>query len=188
VNESSRAAVRDRPSRRGRAPVRARKARAAHPALAIALAGVVLGCAPDAPPEDPFDEARRGAIADSVRATIDDFVSTVEAGEWGELAEFYADDPRFRWMEDGRVTYDSQEAIVASLVEVGSSFTHGSLEYSDVEFTALAPGLAAFSARFEQRLVDGDGGGFSFSGVLGATLVHEPNGWKFLLGHTSTAR
>lgn len=155
--------------------------------LALALVPVAWGCARDAT-ENPFDEARRAAITDSVRTTLDGFVAAMEAGDWERLAEFYADDPRFRWLEDGRVTYDSKEAIVTSLGDVGGSFTHGTLEYSDVEITPLAPGLAAFTAGFDQRLVGSDGGSFSFSGVMGATLIHEPDGWKFLNGHTSTAR
>lgn len=165
-----------RVSRRGRVP-----------GLALALAATAWACAPDAP-ENPFDEARRAAITDSVRATLDDFAAAMEVGDWERLAEFYADDPRFRWLEDGRVRYDSKQAIVASLGEAGGSFTHGTLEYTEVEITPLAPGLAAFSARFEQRLVGSDGGGFSFRGVLGATLVHGPAGWRFLHGHTSTSR
>lgn len=177
MNESRRTSFRlGRVSRRGRAT-----------GLALALAPVAWACAPDAP-ENPFDEARRAAITDSVQATLDGFVAAMEAGDWEGLAQFYAADPRFRWLEDGRVTYGSKEAIVASLGDVGGSFTHGTLEYSDVEITPLAPGLAAFTARFEQRLVGSDGGGFSFSGVMGATLVHEPDGWRFLNGHTSTAR
>lgn len=155
--------------------------------IALGLVGVAWACAPDAPP-GPFDEARRAAITDSVRTTLDAFVAAIETGDWERLAEFYAADARFRWMEDGRVMYDSREAIVTSLAEVEESFTHGSLEYHDLEITPLAPGLAAFTAGFEQRLVGADGGGFSFSGVLGATLVHGPDGWRFLFGHTSTAR
>lgn len=189
MNESSRAGVRCRWRIARRPALGTGKAPAARRVLALALAAGVTACGSDpGPPENPFDDARRAAMTDSVRTTLDAFVSVIEAGEWGELAEFYADDPRFRWMEDGRVTYESRDAIVASLVDMGSSFTHGSLQYRDVEITPLAPGLAAFSARFEQRLVDGNGGGFSFSGVLGATLIHEPDGWKFLHGHTSTAR
>lgn len=155
--------------------------------IALAAAVAVGACAPPAR-QDAFDDARQAAIVDSVQATLDAFVAGIEAGEWERLAEFYAADPRFRWLEDGRIAYDSKQAIVASLGEVGGAFTHGTLEYRDVAITPLAPGLAAFSARFEQRLEGGDGGGFSFSGVLGATLVHAPDGWKFLFGHTSTAR
>lgn len=135
-----------------------------------------------------FDEARRAAIVDSVRTTLDEFVDAVEAGDWTGLASFYADDPRFRWLEDGRVAYDSHAAVVESLAGVGASFSHGTLEYSDVRITPLAPGLAALTAGFRQTLVGSDGGGFSFSGVLGATLVHTADGWRFLSGHTSTAR
>lgn len=155
--------------------------------VALALAPIAWACAPDAP-ENAFDEARRAAITDSVRATLDGFAAAMEVGDWERLVEFYADDPRFRWLEDGQVTYDSKAAIVTSLGDVGGSYTHGTLEYSDIEITPLAPGLAAFTAGFEQRLVGSDGGGFSFSGVMGATLVHGPDGWKFLTGHTSTAR
>lgn len=154
---------------------------------ALALPVALWGCGPDAPVH-VFDEARQAAITDSVRATLEGFEAAIESGDWDRLAQFYADDPRFRWMEDGRVTYESREAIIASLLEVGGSFTHGTLAYSDLEILPLAPGLAAISTRFDQRLVGGDGGGFNFSGVIGATLIHGSDGWKFLFGHTSTAR
>ncbi len=163
-------------------PIRRRGA----PAVLVAVLAVGWGCGPGLRSES-FDAARQAAISDSVRATLDAFVATIEAGDWEALGDFYADDARFRWMEDGRVMYDSRQAVVQSLVEVGGSFTHGTLEYTDLDVTPLAPGVAAFTSHFKQTLIGANGGGFSFSGVIGATLVHAPEGWKFLLGHTSTS-
>ena len=58
--------------------------------------------------------------------------------------------------------------------------------WSEPSVVALAPGRAVMAAQFEQSLTIADGGGFSYSGAMSAVLIHGPDGWQFLRGHSSS--
>ena len=152
------------------------------PALILVLAGCGAAASAGLAPE------RAAAIEDSVHAFLDAYAARVDSADWEGVARLYARDPRFVWLEDGRVAYPSADSVAAALRSVEEQFVTASLETRDVRVEPLAPGLAAVAFLFDQTLSDHAGAGFGFSGAISALLVDTPDGWRFLQGHTSTTR
>jgi hypothetical protein len=129
--------------------------------------------------------AQAAAIRKSVQATLDAYREHAAAGRWEELMRLYADDPRFRWVSSGIVEARSVEQIRKYFAALPPG-TRVETTYQDAEITPLAPGVAAVTTLFQTRLVEPQGGGFSFGGALTMTLVERPEGWKILSGHASS--
>ena len=96
------------------------------------------------------------------------------------------DDPRFRWFEDGLLRYRSGEEIVGAL----NGFPPGTrieTSLSEIEAEWLGAKNITGSAKFRTR-VTMPGQSFEYGGVFTLVVERAEGGWKFLRGHTSTAR
>jgi ketosteroid isomerase-like protein len=131
-------------------------------------------------------KAREAATRKGVQATLEAYRELSAAGRWEELMRLYADDPRFRWLSNGRVEARSVEQIRKYFASLPPG-TRVETTYQDAEITPVAPGVAMVATLFQTRLVDPKGGGFSFGGALTMTLVERADGWKILNGHASGA-
>ncbi len=151
--------------------------------VAVVGIGVLTTCRSEA---QTLDEAHRAAIADSISAFLDEYASRVARLDVEGLAGLYADDPRFRWVEDGQITYTSVEGIRQAVRRLSRSFDRAELHWDDVQVLPTGPGTATVSAGFRQIFAGAGGDEFALVGAMTATLIHTPDGWRFLVGHSST--
>lgn len=148
----------------------------------IALAG----CQPAEGPR-PMTAAHAAAIRDSVQATLDAFLRHSAAGQWDSLATLYDDSPDFRWMENGVVQYRSAAQIRQAFRRVAPG-TRIETSHTDTEIVVLAPGAASVATAFYTKFIDPrNPSGLEFGGVMTMVLAHRPAGWRFVVGHTSSA-
>lgn len=153
---------------------------------ALAIAVLAAGC--DAPATTTLSESRSAAIEDSVAAFLATWSHEPERDGWDRMAERYADDPSFIWVEDGHVRYTSREEIRAGFDALASSFSGARTEFTEPSITALAPGLAHVTTRFATTLTREGGSDVRFGGAMTMTTIHTEEGWKVLRGHTSSER
>lgn len=151
----------------------------------VALCFALSGCQAAAPAMSA-EHAR--ALEDSVLAVLEDLRSATNAGDWDQALDLYDRHPRFRWIEDGRVRYTSVAGIAVGLAELDSLFQSAEIEWVDPRAVALAPSVGAVTTGYRQVFTDGEGRRFSLEGAITFTAVHRPEGWRLLLGHTSTRR
>ena len=159
---------------------------------AAAFAGlwaIAIACGPSSGTADApaFDDAHRAAIRDSVQVFLAEYSALVESGAYDRLIGLYADVEDFVWIEDGRVAYRSRAEIEEAFAGLRSMNAEVRTTYVDPDIVALAPGLASVASGLDQEFVM-ESGSFGFQGAVSATLVHTPDGWRFLRGHTSTVR
>jgi ketosteroid isomerase-like protein len=153
--------------------------------LGVMAIGLALACAPVR--RNEFTEAHAAAIRDSVRATLVAYAGRFNAADWDSLSRFYLDDPRFVWAEDGQITYHSVAEIRKAFgAFAGSAWVR--MEFPDPRIAALAPGTASVVTSFRQIMADSAGHPFTVAGVMMLAVLHEPGGWKFVSGHTSTEK
>lgn len=82
-------------------------------AAAVALlSSLIAGCT--RAPQD-LSESHAAAIRDSVEAMLKVYRERLAAKDWDSLARHYADDDRFRWVEDGLVRYNSVTEVRQAL-------------------------------------------------------------------------
>lgn len=146
------------------------------------------GCAPTSPdavpaapaPERP-DEVAAGAVA-----AFTAHAEALQAKQWAEAGDFYADSPSFRWWEDGELRYPSAGAARAALEGLAA---YGPLEvrYGAPDVIALGPQAATLAVTFQTTVGEG-ARAFSFAGVQTLLLRRSDAGWNVLRGHTSTRR
>ena len=153
--------------------------------LACTCAGAMIVAAPlgtqlgaqRAPGADPGGEAR---------ATFTKYKEVLNAADWPSVLRFYADDPRFEWIEDGEVRYASKDAIAPAfeaMVGTGSKIRYVT---EPPRIAVLAPNVVNLRTKFETTIIDKDGKPFAFGGMITIDMIKTTNGWKFLRGHSSS--
>ncbi len=153
-------------------------------AAVVLLAVAGLACVR---PRVTLSPVHAGAIRDSVGAALASYRAASAAGRWDSVVTFYADDPGFRWVEEGKVVADSAADIRRTLL----GLPHGlriETDFAATDIAAIAPGAASVVTGFSTRFVDSTGTTFGFGGVMTVLMVHRGARWQFLTGHSSAVR
>ena len=133
----------------------------------------------------PMDEAAPDALSDDViagmvRTALDDSRAAIDAGDLDAAGSFYADDPRFLWVEDGVVTYETAAEAARSLQQIGQ-YGQVEVDFSPARVDVLGPDTATLFTTHTTTVGSGEGS-FSFSGALTITMIRTEEGWRFLSG------
>ena len=148
----------------------------------LAVLAVTAACAHG---PRPLTQTHAAAMQDSVRETLGLLRRYQSTSQWDSLSRLYADDERFRWVENGVVRYRSAGEVRQALTRLASTMRIETT-YQDTEILPVEPGLAFVVTRFQTRFGDPAGGGFTFGGAITMTLIHTADGWRILGGHTSS--
>jgi uncharacterized protein (TIGR02246 family) len=155
------------------------------PLLAAALILAVAGCS------NPFSSTQSSGTpapeeAPEVKAAIEQFVAKYNAHDADGVAEFYADDTNFRWIEDGRVVYEGRTAAVTGLTSFFAGFGDSRLEAYDVKVSMLTDESAVASFKFSQVVAANGQASLKFEGTMSLALSDRDGGWKIVVGHKSS--
>lgn len=156
-----------------------------NPRILLALGAALLASGPGADPG--LTPAHAAAIRDSVTTALSAFRGQSAAGQWDSALTFYAEDPGFRWVEEGRVVADSVDDIRRELQRLPPGLRIAT-EFTGLEIAPLTPGAASVVTGFSTRFLDSTGVKFGFSGMMTLAMVHRGARWQFLTGHSSTLR
>ncbi len=146
---------------------------------------LLLGCTRPAP-STPMTPDHRAAVVDSVTAMLTAWREAVNSRKADRLAPFYADDPDFRWIEDGSVRYTSPREVIEDYRGLMPTVRAMELTLDNPAVTPLAAGAALVTTVFTQKITDTLGAVTGFAGALTLTVIHADSGWRFLAGHTSS--
>jgi ketosteroid isomerase-like protein len=114
------------------------------------------------------------SLADSVKQTFRDYEKRLNAGDYAGLAEYYADDPRFYWVEHGTISTRAQVLKELGQMPAGAHFT-----YAEPRVTIVDSGVALLTTSYTGTM-----GATKFSGSMTITLIRTSAGWRFLAGHS----
>ncbi len=106
-------------------------------------------------------------------------------GRWDDLAVQLADDPRFAWVEFGRVSLGSHAIAVAELARARGRPAQTFTELGDIVIDPLTSELALVRGNFKIRAVDptvvvSRPGGIDRDGVFTAVVIFHERRWQFL--------
>ncbi len=144
-----------------------------------------LGCTQ--PPVDVASEEPAldpDQVAAEVRSALEAYGSAINSGDLEVAASYYADDPRFIWVEDGLVAYESAAEAAESLAQV-SQYGTVQVDFSQLRVDALSNDVATVFTTHTTTVGEGDAS-FAFSGALTITMMRIDGGWKFVSGHSSS--
>lgn len=134
----------------------------------------------------PTSGAAAPEEAPEVKSTIEQYVAKYNAHDAEGLGEFYADDPNFRWIEDGRVVYEGRPAAVTGLTNFFAGFGDSRLEAYDIKVSMLTDEAAVASFKFSQVVAANGQASLKFEGTMSLALSDRDGGWKIVVGHKSS--
>ncbi len=136
--------------------------------------------AQDAAPVD------RMTLEKNAVAAFKEYASLLRESKFEESVAYYADDPRFVWVEDGAIKYDSRAQIKRALDAVASQGVVVS-NFGLPTVWALNDTQVMVFAKFRTTVAKGSPDEFTFAGAITAVMEQRAEGWQFLSGHTSSA-
>ena len=132
-----------------------------------------------------FDKA---GLTKEIESRLDAFVNHNNKLETESLKDFYSDDERFYWVEDGQVQYPNKEILAASLEGLVSMVSGIDMKVLNRRIEILNATSAMIFLEYEQAMTMASGGGFSIDGAMTVLLEKEAGIWRFLVGHSSTKK
>ncbi|HEY4320474.1 MAG TPA: nuclear transport factor 2 family protein [Gemmatimonadales bacterium] len=145
----------------------------------------MAACSPGAGP-DSLSSSGRASIVDSVQATLTAWTGAINRRDFGAASRFYTTDSSFRWIEDGQVRYRKAAEIRSAMESMAPLYREIAFNLTDVRVTPLSPGVATVTTEFTQKMTDTLGAVDGYAGAISMTMVDGPDGWRFLVGHTSS--
>lgn len=146
----------------------------------LALAGCTNPFAPSQTSSQAPEEAPE------VKAAIDQFVERYNARDGAGVGVHYADDANFRWIEDGRIVYESKTAAVTGLTNFFAGFGASRLDAYDVKISMLTDESAVATFRFNQVVAANGQASLKFEGTMSLAMSDRDGGWKIVVGHKSS--
>lgn len=128
----------------------------------------------------------RMALENSAREAFTSYSGLIREGKYAEAATFYADDPRFVWVEDGAIKYDSQAQIKRALEGIGSSGVVQT-SFGRPSMWALSDMQVMMFAKFRTTVDKGGKKEFTYSGAITVVMEDTEEGWRFISGHSSSS-
>lgn len=125
-------------------------------------------------------------VQSEIAAFLEKWNSAIANGDTSAIRSAYTDDARFQWFEDGQLRYRSADEILDELKKFPAG-TKIDTKLSELKVVKLSENLAYGSAVFSTKITMPTGN-FEFSGVFTMLLRRSDARWKFISGHTSTAK
>ena len=154
-------------------------------AIPVTAALLLAGCTNPFAPTQTSSPAPEEAP--EVKAAIDQFVAKYNAHDPAGVAEIYADDANFRWIEDGRVVYESKTAAASGLTNFFLGFPQSRLDAYDVKVSMLTDESAVATLKFNQIVAANGQASLKFEGTMSLAMTDRDGGWKIVVGHKSSS-
>ena len=152
------------------------------------VAGLLLVTAsctnPFAPSSTTVDNA---VVAPEIKSSVEQYAAKINAHDAAGAGEFYADDPGFHWVEDGRTIYQNRAEAITGLTNFLAGFGESRFELYDIKVVALDEDAAIVTAKFTQTVAANGQASLKFEGVLTLGMAKRSSAWKIVAGHKSAS-
>ncbi len=155
-------------------------ARFASLALAASLASACR------PAGTAFTAERQAALADSVREVTARLAADITAHGYRAFPAVMDSAPGYVWAYDGSIPFASFDSMAAWARSAPEPRVPETFAWDSVRVLAIAPGVAAVAASYQETAPDRTGDSGTVKGVFTAIALHRADGWKFTDAHTST--
>lgn len=127
-------------------------------------------------------------LTNEIESRIDAFVDNNNQLMGEALKDFYSNDEKFYWVEDGKVQYPNKEVLTASLEGLVAVISASDMKILNRRIQVMNANSAMVFLEYEQAMTMTSGGGFNINGAMTVLLEKEENVWRFLIGHSSTKK
>lgn len=127
------------------------------------------------------------AVEASVLDAAARYVELTNALDLEAMLEYFPDDPRFHWVEEGTIVYSSREDVERSFESVYEVVDDLHMSADEVRVVVLSKRHAVLTATFLQEMTF-SGTEVNLNGALTILMERDGDQWRFLAGHASTLR
>lgn len=128
------------------------------------------------------------ALTEEIKNRLDAFVGHNNNLEVESLKDFYSNDERFYWVEDGQVQYPNKKVLLASLEGLVGMISDSDMRILNTKIQVMNATSAMIFLEYEQAMTMSSGGGFDINGAMTVLMQKEAGIWRFLIGHSSTKK
>lgn len=150
--------------------------------LVVAAALLCVGCAPLRQTAAPAPVVSK----DEVSAFLTNYLAAIGSRNATSIRAALVTGDRLAWIEDGKVSYRSADAVIAGL----AAFPAGTAirtELTDLDVVPVGQSGAHAWATFRTTVGEG-AAAFSFGGAISFMLERDSDSWRIVGGHTSSPR
>lgn len=150
--------------------------------LLVAVASWIVACAPLRPAAAPAPVVSKQEVSE----LLTDYLAAISSRDAARIRAALVTGERLAWIEDGKVSYRSADAVIAGL----AAFPAGTAirtELADLDVVPVGVSGAHAWALFRTTVGEG-AAAFSFGGAISFMLERDGDSWKIVGGHTSSPR
>lgn len=148
------------------------------------LAFLIVGCSkPPAP--IIFDTFK---VEEEIKSAFNDYVEHINNQGLVGAADYFSQDQRFYWIEDGVKQYPNYQALAQGIDEFAGQVDLVDFQTQDLEVEVLDKHLGMLYVAYNQTLTLKSGFEFTLDGAMTILMHKENKSWKFLMGHSSTKK
>lgn len=152
------------------------------PVIAAILALLIACSNPFAPTATSTDAA---LVSPEIKPAIEEFLGKLNAHDAAGAGEYFADDPGFQWIENGRVVYEARTAAISGLEAFFAGFGESRIEAYDVKIAMLDDDGAVAAFKFTQTIAANGQASLKLEGTMTLAMTQRSGSWKILIAHKS---
>lgn len=143
---------------------------------------LLLACSPV---EKSYDST---ALEAEINQRLSQFEDLLNDANADALADFYSDDARFYWVEDGVIRYPDKQQLTASMQQFYGMMKASDRQVGEKRINVLDANTAMIYVASKQNIELNSGFQFSIDGAMSVLMKKEEGSWRFLMGHSSTKK
>ena len=153
--------------------------------VVILLTFVIVGCSPSGHSELQAPDQ----IVKDARTAFDNYIETLNQGDYDSASRIYDVDPDFHWIERGGIQYTSGAEAAASLQSFKGNGGRARMTTDQIVTTYLSPTSIFVSTHFDFAMLGPDDDiQFTFDGWMSVAMVKKQNRWVFAAGQVGPGR
>ncbi len=124
-------------------------------------------------------------IEKEVLSSFEKFENSLSNGELETISNYYSDDPRFYWVENGAIAYPTGASARKTIKEFYPSLKSTTFTSLDKKATPISNSLAMLYVEYEQVLVLPSDQQIEIDGAMTVLMKKTDLDWEFMIGHSS---
>ena len=136
-------------------------------------------------PKTTLTASETQAMVGEVLSSFSTFEKGLGEGDLETVSKYYSEDPRFYWVENGRVAYSSGALAKETLSAFYPSLKGMTFTSLEKKVTPLRRNLAMLYVEYEQNLVFANDQELQLNGAMTILLEKRDAEWEFIIGHSS---
>ncbi len=124
-------------------------------------------------------------IEEEVLLSYESFENSLSHGDLETISNYYSDDSRFYWVENGAITYPTGASAREAIKSFYPSLKKLTFTSLDKKVTPISSSSAMLFVEYEQVLIFPSDQKIEINGAMTIYMEKKESSWEFIIGHSS---